>query len=379
MRVLRVRQVGLAAAMAMVVLGPSAVAEEGGQVSVERLAGTSRVGTAVAVSQYLSSGRCGGCEGGAEGTVVLASADAPVDTFLAVPLAAGLGVPLLLTYRDVLPAEVAGELRRLGAESALVVGGPASVADSVLAEIEAAGVGRVDRLAGADRYATSAAVSGQVPPGGDGVVVAGGQAGWQDWAGAASLAAVAGTPLLLSPPVGLPDSVGASVRQRSADEIVVVVGGVDVISEEIESFLGDIAAVDRVAGPDRLATAALLARRSLSAGADLGAVWVASAESPSDAVAAAAGAGRSGGVLLLASDGQGPGASESLELLSEGGARVDSLVLVGGPDALETTSESRLVRAVTDAPFQEFALRLVVDEPSLSRSGEAGSTGRSPE
>lgn len=81
MRVRRVRQVGLAAAMAMVVLGPSAVAEEGGQVSVERLAGTSRVGTAVAVSQYLSSGRCGGCEGGAEGTVVPASADAPVDTF----------------------------------------------------------------------------------------------------------------------------------------------------------------------------------------------------------------------------------------------------------------------------------------------------------
>lgn len=97
-------------------------------------------------------------------------------------------------------------------------------------------------------------------------------------------------------------------------------------------------------------------------GADLSAVWVASAESQSDAVAAAAGAGRSGGVLLLASDGQGPGASESLALLSEGGTRVDSLVLVGGASALETTLESRLLRTVTEAPFHEFTLTLVVDE-----------------
>lgn len=203
---------------------------------MERLDGATRIDTAVSVSQYVSSGRCGGCDGGTGTAVVVASADAPVDTFLAVPLADGLGVPLLLTYRDALPSEVAGELRRLGTESALVVGGSASVADSVLAEVEAAGVGRVERLAGADRYATSAAVSGRVPPGGEGAVIAGGQAGWQDWAGAASLAAVAGVPLLLSPLHGLPDTVETSLGARGVREIVVV-GGADVISEEVESFL----------------------------------------------------------------------------------------------------------------------------------------------
>lgn len=67
-----------------------------------------------------------------------------------------LEVPVLLTYRDDLPAATA---ERLGADrDVLVVGGPAAVAEEVVGEVDRL-AGTVERLAGATRYATSAVVA----------------------------------------------------------------------------------------------------------------------------------------------------------------------------------------------------------------------------
>jgi stage II sporulation protein D len=50
-------------------------------------------------------------------------------------------------------------LAATGAKTARVVGGTAVVGDRVIADLKAAGVTTVNRLAGADRYATSGAVA----------------------------------------------------------------------------------------------------------------------------------------------------------------------------------------------------------------------------
>jgi putative cell wall-binding protein len=78
------------------------------------------------------------------------------DALSASGLAASLVQPILLVTRDTLPSETAQRLD--GDRDATIVGGPAAVGGAVAAEIEERSAG-VTRLAGDNRYATSAAVA----------------------------------------------------------------------------------------------------------------------------------------------------------------------------------------------------------------------------
>ena len=59
------------------------------------------------------------------------------DALAAGPAAAAAGGPVLLTTTDVLPAVIAAELTRLAPQRIVVAGGPASVSDAVLAQLQA--------------------------------------------------------------------------------------------------------------------------------------------------------------------------------------------------------------------------------------------------
>jgi putative cell wall-binding protein len=78
------------------------------------------------------------------------------DALSASAVASSLGQPILLVSRDTLPPETAEALTR--DVNATIVGGTAAVS-AVVAEAVDAEVGRVMRVAGTDRYATSAAVA----------------------------------------------------------------------------------------------------------------------------------------------------------------------------------------------------------------------------
>ena len=90
--------------------------------------------------------------------VVATAFDFP-DALSASPGAAVGRGSLLLTRATSLPSTTATELGRLRPATTYVVGGTSVVSDSVAAAIRSATGGQVVRLAGADRYATSAAVS----------------------------------------------------------------------------------------------------------------------------------------------------------------------------------------------------------------------------
>jgi len=118
-----------------------------------RLAGQTRYGTAIAISQgnFYSAD-----------TVVIASGEAFPDGLSASPLAGGYRAPLLLTPRASLPPAVATEIQRLGATRIFVVGGTAAVSDTVLNQLKALvpnPTANVRRISGANRYATSVAVA----------------------------------------------------------------------------------------------------------------------------------------------------------------------------------------------------------------------------
>lgn len=101
---------------------------------VDRIAGASRYETAAGVAAML----------GPQPTVLVASGE----TFPDALSAGALGLPVLLTTRDVLPDATAAAI---GSATPVVVGGPTAVAASVLPSAA--------RVAGANRYETSARVA----------------------------------------------------------------------------------------------------------------------------------------------------------------------------------------------------------------------------
>lgn len=119
--------------------------------AVSRLDGADRFATAAAVAEAV---------GGANGMLVARGAAAdPSRAWPDALSAAALGSldarPVVLATRDRLPSATAAALE--GAETATLVGGTAALSPEVEAAV-AARAGAVERLSGADRYATSAAV-----------------------------------------------------------------------------------------------------------------------------------------------------------------------------------------------------------------------------
>jgi putative cell wall-binding protein len=74
------------------------------------------------------------------------------------PVAAGTGSPVLLVSQNAIPNATKAELIRLAPAEVVVVGGPVAVSDAVVSELDTL-VGTVVRFAGANRFATAAAIS----------------------------------------------------------------------------------------------------------------------------------------------------------------------------------------------------------------------------
>lgn len=103
--------------------------------------------------------------GGDAGVVVLVNRDRFADGVSAAALAAGNGWPILLTTTSIVPQATVDAWRDLGAERIVLLGGTGVIAANIEAFIAdrgrcAGGAGcEVERIAGADRYATSVAAA----------------------------------------------------------------------------------------------------------------------------------------------------------------------------------------------------------------------------
>jgi putative cell wall-binding protein len=119
---------------------------------VDRIAGPDRFGTAAAIARRL----------GPSAPVAFVTEGAHPDpargwpdALSAAPYAAVQGQPILLVTRDSIPPATADVLSGLGVTEAIIVGGPTAVSEAVEAGLA---THNPRRLAGATRYATSAAV-----------------------------------------------------------------------------------------------------------------------------------------------------------------------------------------------------------------------------
>lgn len=199
--------------------------------------------------------------------------------------------------------------------------------------------GAVSRIAGSDRYATSALISSRSFPGGAHTVYIASGADFPDALSAASLAGAANGPLLLVQRTGVPAAVMTELRRLKPDRIVVA-GGPGVVSDAVHTTLRTVApTVDRRFGADRYATSRALALDAYrTRGASV--VYLATGSEFADALAAGPAAASVDAPVVLV-----PGSGSEIDdatlalLRTLGTTRV---VIVGGTGAVSGGLESSL-------------------------------------
>lgn len=315
----------------------AAFAQVQSAVAVERVAGPGRVQTAVAVAQLRPASGVG--------WVVLARADDYADALTGGPLAHRLGAPLLLTGHGALDADTAAEVRRLGADRALVLGGTAALSPAVEEGLRAAGATTVERIAGADRFVTAALIAERL--GGPAAYLAEGahpdpRRGWPDALAVSPLAAHEGRPVLLTASGRLPGPTADALGGLGIRAVTVVGGDVAVSAPVADEVAGLVERLDRIAGADRYETAALVVDRALASGLTPERLWVASGQGWPDALVAGPAVAVDRGLLLLAAPGRLADAPPTERWLRAHRDAVAHVRVVGGSAAISERTEREI-------------------------------------
>ncbi len=311
----------------------------------ERVSGVSRVETSVEISNVSFADQ--------SDVVVLATSTNYPDALAGGPLARTLNAPLLLTRPEALSPETRAEIERLGARTAVLLGGVGALSSAVEAELVQMGLA-IDRVAGGNRFETAELISQRVPA--TTVYVTEGQnadpnRGWPDAVAVSGLASFEQRPILLVTRDKAPDATLSALDALNATEVVVV-GGEGAVSAATAAALdGPGRTVIREAGASRFGTSVKIAERAVAAGASTFDLWFATGLSFPDALAAGPAVAKADGVLLLVHGTRTSGGSEVYAWLN-GLADDDVLraTFIGGAGALTDDVANALLDAAGIQP-----------------------------
>lgn len=200
---------------------------------VERVSGDDRYATAAALAEAnFASG---------VDVVYVASGQNFPDALGGAAAAAKLGGPVLLTKTDSLPAQTELTLTKLNPDHIVVLGGENAVSGDVydtLADYDE----DIERLAGSDRYATSAAISADTFVSADVVYIANGLA-FPDALSGAPAAAGADAPILLVKSDSVSQAVCDEVNRLQPTDVVAL-GGLTAVSEAVITHVAETCLAD---------------------------------------------------------------------------------------------------------------------------------------
>ena len=140
--------------------------------------------------------------------------------------------PVLLTRTGSLPPVTASALAGLNPARIVVLGGSEAVSDEVLTVLEDYTDGAVTRVAGTNRYGTSAQIAALYPDDTSTVFVATGEE-FPDALTGGPIAVGSSAPVLLTRPDSLPDSTIAQL-ERLTPERIVILGGTLAVSAQVQ-------------------------------------------------------------------------------------------------------------------------------------------------
>lgn len=321
----------------------------GGTKLSSRTYGDNRYATAVAVSQeYFDAGPL--LTYTQLDNVVLCTGENFPDALAAAPLARALQAPLLLTKRDSLPPETVAEIARLAPQKIYIIGGTPAISAAVETQLQA--TCPTERIAGADRYETSAKVAAKLSSiVGPSVAVRAFFARGDLFPDALALGPVAAGaqgPILLVKPTSVPASVAGAVDTLNI-AIGYVVGDTTAVSANAQATLDDLIAANaglgptiRLAGPNRYDTAIAVINAGLDHNwIDLDTLGVATGMNFPDALGGGSAMGYYGSPVILTGPTSVPGSVNTFLTAHEYDVgRVD---VFGGPDVVSDAVKNAIV------------------------------------
>lgn len=313
-----------AAVLAAVSTGPANAANTSGEELIDtnndgigdtrEFAGSHRYNTAVALAQRFADERDN------FSTVIIASGETQVDAIAAAGLAGHLRAPVLLTRSRQLPHNVGRYIEEHGISKVVIVGGTAVIPNAIKTALEDLDTRPdVERVSGADRYATAAAISDAIDrpiPSWCGssqravILVNGGDVGRSDSIIIGPLAYRLRMPILLTELRTLPRATRNFIVDNDVQRVVIV-GSDAAVSERVRNSLVndlEVTTARRIAGGTAAATSVALAQEMLrNCGNDLGTnrdmVALVNRDASADGIAAAPtlgrGLGNAGAVPIL--------------------------------------------------------------------------------
>ncbi|HZQ57942.1 MAG TPA: cell wall-binding repeat-containing protein [Acidimicrobiales bacterium] len=293
-------------------------------------------------------------------TAVIASGQNFPDGLAAAALAGALNAPLLLTPTAALSPDTTLALTTLKTRTVYIVGGASAVSASVATQLANAGYTVPTPIAGADRYATAAAVAsaaagvaavGTVGGKKTAILVTGRNFPDALAAGAASYAGH--LPILLTDSSTLTAAASSAITSLGIANVIIV-GGTSAVSSAVESAVqaltvnGANVTTTRVQGATRFATAAAMASLEITPAASGGlgmkptTVVLASGLTFPDALVAS----ELGSPVLL----DDPLPAETAGFLSTNGASISTVEALGGPLAVPPADLAAAQAAASAAP-----------------------------
>ncbi|WP_413304062.1 cell wall-binding repeat-containing protein [Bacillus sp. 1P10SD] len=309
--------------------------------------GANRIATGIEVSKQLHPD--GYAEEDKDKAVILTTGYNFPDALSAGPLAAALNAPILSVGADgKLTKEVLDEITRLGADQVYILGGTAAVSEEAVAQLKELGISlenvkRLETEGMPNRYGTNLAIVAELQKlgfAGNGVFLATG-ANFADALSAASVAGAYEMPIVLTDGKTLSDEAKAILE----DEEVFVLGGTDVISNEVYKGADKVALhVERLAGETRFGTLAKILNKFSTNTNNL---YVASGRNFPDALSAAPLVVANGGLLLLVEPTAVPTEVDSFLTRFVYTNKVTSVTVLGGKDAVSEEARAALQAKVT--------------------------------
>ena len=214
-------------------------------------------------------------------SVIVVRHDLFPDSMTASVLAKLKDAPILLNPTAKLDSRVGDEIKRLGAQEVIIVGGQDSVSERVREDLKVYDADKnVERIAGADRYGTSEMVAKRVV----GItgkkntgVVASGQV-FPDALSVGTFASREGYPILLVKKDSVPSQIQNAIKDLDINKTYIA-GGLNTISKSTEAKLPNV--VERMAGSTRYETSVAIAKSKFGASKE---AYIASGEEFADAL-----------------------------------------------------------------------------------------------
>lgn len=293
------------------------------EVSVDRISGLDRYETAaLAAAQFESAD-----------TVYVASGTSYPDALAATPAAISGQAPVVLTKPGSLPAVTLSAINDLNPSEVIILGGEGAVSGEVETALTESTSAQVTRIGGANRYDTAANIAESwIPDATDTIYLASGSE-FADALAVGPLAGINEDPVLLTRQGSVPPETLEAIAAIDPQRIVLL-GGEARINDDVFLELSAGYDVERMAGLDRYATAAIISSEMPESDS----VYLVSGLNFADALSGGALAGFEGAPLVLSRPTSVP--PPTAAFVTNGG--FDRGVLLGGAAALSADVADQL-------------------------------------